>query len=54
VSGEEVTYTPVSEFQIPLPSVASPFEPRPVCLRRAALESDFVSVLGRMFDSIQA
>jgi len=33
---EEVAYTPAFERRLLLPSVASSFEPRPVCLRRVA------------------
>jgi len=54
MSWEEAAYTPVFDLQMLLPSVASSFEPRPVCRRRVVLESDFVSDLGRIFDSIQA
>ena len=49
MSWEEVAYTPAFERRLLLPSVASSFEPRPVCLRQVALESDFISDLRRRF-----
>ena len=54
MSCEEAAYTPVFDLQMLLPSVASSLEPRPACLRRVALESDFFPTWDVYFDSFQA